>query len=145
ERAMNGLQGYSRRRGPLSGPPDRLPEHQEEHGADRGRDQFAPKVRYNVNAELAEQKSAEQRADEAHDKVTNESTQRIGDLGGQPAGNQADQNPGQHAHPNLPSVRDRYLSRASPGTINKPQKLRLNMSAPNPKFVHAFASGHYRV
>jgi hypothetical protein len=53
-----------------------------EHGADRGRDQFAPKVRYNVNAELAEQKSAEQRADEARDKVTNESTRRIGDLGG---------------------------------------------------------------
>ena len=53
--------------------------------ADRGSDEFAPEIGHNVNAELGEQKAAEDRAEEADDQVAQESARCMGDPGREPA------------------------------------------------------------
>src|SRR6478752_6809373 len=91
-------QGFSR----LS---DRSPDQQENDGPDGGSDQVAPEIRHDLQTKLFEQKAADDGADKTDRKIIQQTAAPAQNLGREPSGDQADDEPGNDAHSPLPDLR----------------------------------------
>src|SRR6476660_6183316 len=91
-------QGFSR----LS---DRSPDQQENDGPNGGGDQVAPEIRHDLQTKLFEQKPADDGACKTDRKIVQQTAASTQNLGREPSGNQADDDPGNDAHSPLPDLR----------------------------------------
>src|SRR5665213_39397 len=81
-----------------SGVADRTPDREEHNGADGGDDQIAPEIRHHFQMEFLEQEAADDGADEPDRKIVKDPARTAEDDLGQPARDQAHDDPTENAH-----------------------------------------------
>src|SRR5262245_1398084 len=89
----------------MSGAPNRSPDDHEYDNGNSWDDKITPETRHIHEHQLLEQEPADDRAHETHRKIAHQAAPTTHNAGGEPSGEQSDDDPGDDAHIPHPELR----------------------------------------